>query len=60
MELTMAQRQAVTKKKPAYGLERLQDQTRVDEIMLFVQGHSLRGQARAVGLIADYYNMAPT
>ena len=41
----------------AYGLEELHDQTRVDEVMLVVQGHSRRTQARTVELIADHYNM---
>ncbi len=41
----------------AYGLEQLHDQTRVDEVMLVVQGHSRRAQARTVELIADHYNM---
>jgi luciferase family oxidoreductase group 1 len=41
----------------AYGLEELHDQTRVDEVMLVVQGHSRRAQARTVELIADHYNM---
>lgn len=41
----------------AYGLEELHDRTRVDEVMLVVQGHSRRAQARTVELIADHYNM---
>lgn len=41
----------------ANGLEELHDQTRVNEVMLVVQGHSRRAQARTVELIADHYNM---
>jgi hypothetical protein len=41
-------------------LEELHDQTRVDEVMLVVQGHSRRAQARTVELIADHYNMPTT
>ncbi|MHA7292182.1 LLM class flavin-dependent oxidoreductase [Arthrobacter sp. MDT3-24] len=41
----------------ANGLEELHDQTRVDEVMLVVQGHSRPAQARTVELIADHYNM---
>lgn len=42
----------------ADGLEELHAQTRVDEIMLVVQGHSRRAQSRTVELIADHYSMA--
>lgn len=41
----------------ADGLEELHAQTRVDEIMLVVQGHSRRAQSRTVELIADHYSM---
>ncbi len=41
----------------AEGLERLQAQTGVDEVMLVVQGYSRRAQARTVELIADHYGM---
>ena len=41
----------------AEGLEELYGQTGVDEVMLVVQGHSRRAQARTVELIADHYGM---
>jgi luciferase family oxidoreductase group 1 len=41
----------------ADGLEELHNQTGVDEVMLVVQGHSRRAQARTVELIADHYSM---
>ena len=41
----------------AKGLENLQKQTGVDEIMLVVQGYSRRAQSRTVELIADHYDM---
>ncbi|WP_425861886.1 LLM class flavin-dependent oxidoreductase [Arthrobacter sp. TWP1-1] len=41
----------------AEGLEELHAQTGVDEVMLVVQGHSRRAQARTVELIADHYGM---
>ncbi|MDW5443382.1 LLM class flavin-dependent oxidoreductase [Polaromonas sp. SM01] len=41
----------------AQGLEQLHRQTGVDEMMLVVQGHSRRAQARTVELIADHYGM---
>ncbi len=42
----------------ARGLEELQSQTRVDEVMLVVQGHTRTAQARTVELMADHYNMS--
>ncbi|WP_309107924.1 LLM class flavin-dependent oxidoreductase [Arthrobacter sp.] len=39
----------------AAGLEELHDQTGVDEVMLVVQGHSRRAQARTLDSIADHY-----
>jgi len=41
----------------AQGLEELHGQTRVDEVMLVVQGHSRRVQSRTVELLADHYDM---
>lgn len=41
----------------AQGLEELHGQTRVDEVMLVVQGHSRGVQSRTVELLADHYNM---
>ncbi|POH58953.1 LLM class flavin-dependent oxidoreductase [Arthrobacter glacialis] len=41
----------------AKGLEKLQAQTSVNEVMLVVNGHSRRAQARTVELIADHYGM---
>ncbi len=41
----------------AEGLEKLHDQTGVDEVMLVVNGHSRRAQSRTVELIADHYGM---
>lgn len=41
----------------AEGLDELHRQTGVDEVMLVVQGHSRRAQARTVELIADHYGM---
>lgn len=41
----------------AGGLEELYAQTGVDEVMLVVQGHARRAQARTVELIADHYRM---
>lgn len=41
----------------ADALEELHAQTRVDELMLVVQGHSRRAQSRTVELIADHYSM---
>ncbi|OLL16086.1 MULTISPECIES: LLM class flavin-dependent oxidoreductase [unclassified Rhodococcus (in: high G+C Gram-positive bacteria)] len=38
-------------------LERLQEQTGVDEVMLVVMGHSRRTQARTLELIADHYHL---
>ncbi|QHK20605.1 MsnO8 family LLM class oxidoreductase [Pseudarthrobacter psychrotolerans] len=42
----------------AAGLEELHAQTGFDEVMLVVQGHSRRTQARTVELIADHYDLA--
>lgn len=39
----------------ADGLERFQEHTGVDEVMLVVAGHSRQAQARTVELIADHY-----
>jgi len=41
----------------AAGLEELQGQTGVNEVMLVVGGHSRRAQAQTVELIADHYGM---
>lgn len=41
----------------AKGLENLQKQTGVDEIMMVVQGYSRRAQSRTVELIANHYDM---
>lgn len=41
----------------AKGLEDLQEQTGVDEVMMVVQGYSRRAQSRTVELIADHYGM---
>ncbi|TFC57489.1 MULTISPECIES: LLM class flavin-dependent oxidoreductase [unclassified Cryobacterium] len=41
----------------AAGLEELQAQTGVDEVMLVVSGYSRRAQSRTVELIADHYGM---
>ena len=41
----------------AKGLEDLQEQPGVDEVMLVVQGYSRRAQSRTVELIADHYGM---
>ena len=41
----------------AKGLEDIQEQTGVDEVMMVVQGYSRRAQSRTVELIADHYNM---
>ncbi|MGP4974422.1 LLM class flavin-dependent oxidoreductase [Psychrobacter alimentarius] len=41
----------------AEGLENLQEQTGVDEIMLVVQGYSRHAQSHTVELIADHYDM---
>lgn len=41
----------------AEGLEKLQAQTSVNEVMLVVTGHSRRAQSRTVELIADHYGM---
>lgn len=41
----------------AEGLEELHGQAGVNEVMLVVQGHSRRAQARTVELIADHYGM---
>ena len=41
----------------AKGLEDLQEQTGVDEVMMVVQGYSRRAQSRTVELIADHYRM---
>ncbi|QCY48396.1 LLM class flavin-dependent oxidoreductase [Glutamicibacter creatinolyticus] len=41
----------------ASQLERLQEQTGVDEIMLVVMGYSRQAQARTVELLADHYNL---
>lgn len=41
----------------ADGLEQLQEQTGVDEVMLVVVGHSRQAQARTVELIADHYEL---
>ncbi|WP_427017303.1 LLM class flavin-dependent oxidoreductase [Pseudarthrobacter sp. P1] len=46
-----------TASEVAEGLEKLHAQTGVDEVMLVVQGHSRRAQARTVELIADHYGM---
>lgn len=43
----------------ASGLEMLQERTGVNEVMLVVQGHSRRAQARTVELMADHYGMMP-
>lgn len=42
----------------AADIEKLHDQTGVDEVMLVVMGHSRRAQARTIDLIADHYAMA--
>lgn len=41
----------------AAGLEELQRQTAVEEVMLVVQGYTRRAQARTLELIADHYGM---
>lgn len=41
----------------AAGLEELQAQTGVDEVMLVVTGYSRRTQSRTVELVADHYGM---
>ena len=41
----------------AKGLEDLQEQTEVDEVMMVVQGYSRRAQLRTVELIANLYGM---
>ena len=41
----------------AAGLEELQAQTGVDEVMLVVGGYSRRAQARTLELLADHYGM---
>jgi luciferase family oxidoreductase group 1 len=41
----------------AAALERLHDQTGVDEVMLVLTGHSGQAQARSVELIADHYSL---
>lgn len=46
-----------TASEVAKGLENLQKQTGVDEIMMVVQGYSRRAQSRTVELVADHYAM---
>ncbi|WP_309070253.1 LLM class flavin-dependent oxidoreductase [Arthrobacter sp.] len=49
-----------TPEQVAKSLEELHAHTRVDEIMLVVQGHSRRAQSRTLELVADHYSMSTT
>lgn len=46
-----------TASEVAKGLESLQEQTGVDEVMMVVHGYSRQAQSHTVELIADHYGM---